>query len=268
MGRLIGILFLCIVSVAHATEAEDARARELHTNGKMLFEEGRHAEALLAWNEAYALSERHLLLFNIALAQEELGLLEEAVSTLFTYRVYASPEEQPSLIAKIAELEHRLKVSAAEPATEPSDLLAPEPVAPEPVAPEPVVPEPTPERVPAVAVEASSWDPVTVALWSGVGISAASGLSMGLMAYKEKDLLSEYCSEVEGPEKLICNIEGEYHMERMERFTLLSDLSWGLTGVALGAVLWRSFQSTDSESSASSTGLWFGNRSVGVQGRF
>ena len=78
---------------AYGQESEQARAKALYANGKMLFDEGRFKEAIKAWQEAHNLTGRPLLLYNIALAHEALGQFSEAVEVLFQYRIYAPKEE-------------------------------------------------------------------------------------------------------------------------------------------------------------------------------
>ena len=72
---------LCLLTLLAAVAPEalaqdattEARAKELYENGAALYEEGRYEEAILAWEEAYRLSSRPVLLFNIANAYERLG---------------------------------------------------------------------------------------------------------------------------------------------------------------------------------------------------
>ena len=108
----------------------DARARELYDNGAILYDEGRYEDAIVAWEEAYRLSGRPLLLYNIANAQERLGQWRAALDTLNRYRAYARPEERERLDRRIANLERRLAedpgLTAAPPASPPPPTAAPE----------------------------------------------------------------------------------------------------------------------------------------------
>ena len=103
--------------VAQAGEEDEARARSLFENGARLYEEGRYEEAIMAWEEGYRLSKRPLFLFNIANAQERLGKLEEALSSLNRYRAFAADDEREVLEKRVRNLEQRVKASAATPQT-------------------------------------------------------------------------------------------------------------------------------------------------------
>ncbi len=86
----------------------DLRARELYENGRILFDEGLYEDAISAWEAAWELSARPLLLYNIASAQERLGQWVEAMDTLNRYRAYAPAEERPTLERRIRNLEVRI----------------------------------------------------------------------------------------------------------------------------------------------------------------
>ena len=89
-------------------QSDDARARLLFDNGHQLYMEGRYEDALAAWTEAYALSQRPLILFNMANAYERNGQLEKAVAVLNRYRAYAQPDEQEVILRRIKNMEQRL----------------------------------------------------------------------------------------------------------------------------------------------------------------
>lgn len=86
----------------------DERARTLFDNGSVLYSEGRYGAAIEAWNEAYSLSGRPLILYNIANAQERSGDLRGAIDTLDRYRALAPAEERDTLARRIAAMEERL----------------------------------------------------------------------------------------------------------------------------------------------------------------
>ena len=76
----------------------DARARHLYRNGELLYAEGLYSDAIAAWESAYDLSDRPLLLYNMANAQERLGRWEDALQSLNRYRAFAPLEERDVLI--------------------------------------------------------------------------------------------------------------------------------------------------------------------------
>ena len=122
---------LCAVRPAPAF-AQDDRAREIFENGRILYAEGRYEPARLAFEEAYRLSGRHVLLYNIASCHEKLGELQAAVDTLNRYRAFARADERDELEQRVAALEAEL---AAAPVA--SDAPAPAPSSPEDPAPRP-----------------------------------------------------------------------------------------------------------------------------------
>ena len=77
--------------------------------------EGRYEDALAAWTEAYALSQRPLILFNMANAYERNGQLEKAVAVLNRYRAYAQPDEQEVILRRIKNMEQRLAQAQPQP---------------------------------------------------------------------------------------------------------------------------------------------------------
>jgi len=86
----------------------DARARELYENGTILYEEGRYEDAIVAWDEAYRLSNRHALLYNIANAHERAGDYEAAIEALGRYRAYAPASEREVLDRRLRNIERRM----------------------------------------------------------------------------------------------------------------------------------------------------------------
>ena len=80
----LGLLILMgIMTGAPSTSYanDDAQAKQLYEEGVTYYEAGRNQEAVVAWTQAYNLSKKPLLLFNIANAHERLGNLMEAYLT-------------------------------------------------------------------------------------------------------------------------------------------------------------------------------------------
>lgn len=97
----------------------DADARAYFVAGDEFYASGRYEEAERAFAEAYRLSPRPLLLFNLANAQERSGRWERAVTSLRAYREHAPSSEYPALDTRIAELQRRIDARAAEARDEP-----------------------------------------------------------------------------------------------------------------------------------------------------
>lgn len=79
-------------------EARDTQARELFEQGRAAFTAARFAEALDLFRQAYALSERHALLYNIGQAADRLRLDRDALEAFDCY------------LAEIPDAENRIEV--------------------------------------------------------------------------------------------------------------------------------------------------------------
>lgn len=79
-------------------EARDTQARELFEQGRAAFTAARFAEALDLFRQAYALSERHALLYNIGQAADRLRLDRDALEAFDRY------------LAEIPDAENRVEV--------------------------------------------------------------------------------------------------------------------------------------------------------------
>ncbi len=113
MRLLLLALSLLLAAPALAQEPQDDRARELYDNGAMLYDEGRYEDAIVAWKQAYEISERPLLLFNIANAQERIGLWSAALESLNRYRAFAPSEERETLDRRMRNIERRVEEQRA-----------------------------------------------------------------------------------------------------------------------------------------------------------
>lgn len=176
----MALMLLLVGQTAHADEnADDIRARQLYDNGAILYDEGRYEDAIVAWQEAWDLSERPLLLYNIANAQERLGLWREALETLNRYRAFARPEERERLDRRINNLERRL----AEEGPPVSQVAAPV-----------VPPTPTP-TIPISEVQPvrrTGWIPV--AAYGVGGAAMISGTVFALQARSARDMAAGLCT--------------------------------------------------------------------------
>jgi iron complex outermembrane receptor protein len=104
------VIVLCALAFGQEpAAADDARARELYQNGAVLYEEGRYEDAIAAWEEAYRLSGRAALLYNMANAYERAGRWKEAMDSLQRYRAYASADERETLDRRIRNIDRRLE---------------------------------------------------------------------------------------------------------------------------------------------------------------
>jgi tetratricopeptide (TPR) repeat protein len=97
---------------AHETEdaptEEERLARTHFEAGRSHFERGRYDLALTEFDAAYELSEEPGLLYNIFLAHERLGHLEEAASVLERYLPHAGPQ-RATLEERLTNIRARLE---------------------------------------------------------------------------------------------------------------------------------------------------------------
>lgn len=89
--------------------AADVRARELFLKGDAAYAEGRYEEALAAFSEAYDLSGRPQLLFNISNSLERLGRYQEAVDALDKYLASGKAKDRDVVQKRLANLKKRVE---------------------------------------------------------------------------------------------------------------------------------------------------------------
>ena len=175
----MSVLLFLLLAIAGAAEPVQAaadleRAKTLYANGSQLYEEGLYDKAILAFQEAYAVSKNPKLLYNIANAQERSGDIAGSLDTLNTYRVYAETSESDTLDRRIKALENRLEAEKAKAAAVvAAAAVVPAPVVAAPVVPA-VVPEPKPNTLRWVLVGVGAG--MTAGFGTVTGISYSSGL--------------------------------------------------------------------------------------------
>ena len=219
MRTLSLALFALLLTVprpaaAQSDEDIEARARELFQNGAILYEEGRYEDAIVAWEEAYRLSERPALLYNIANAEERLGLLQDAYDTLSRYRAWAKADEREALDRRIRNLERRIEEQGAVDTT---------------VARAAATPTPTPD--PATPSKGGGVRVLPVAL---IGVGAAglgTGTVFALRASAARREAGDLC--VEGATGVLCPDDAEGALDRDFVSSLVADIAFGVGGLAL-----------------------------------
>lgn len=96
---------------AQASEkaAADRRARELYEQGDTAYAEGRYEEAYKAFKEAYDLSGRSQLLYNVSNSLERLGRYEEAAAALEKYLKSGKARDKDVVEKRLANLQKRVE---------------------------------------------------------------------------------------------------------------------------------------------------------------
>jgi hypothetical protein len=199
--------------------AADARARELYEKGDRFYAEGRYEKAVEAFREAYALSKRPLLQFNLANAYERLGRYEDALSALRAYQPHA-PEHEREIVAKrIDSLELRAREQAAEAKPAPP-------------------PAPTTTPAPATAAARASSDPPPASpsrpiagyVLVGTGVAfLAAGTVLAIVSARAKSDAEDECPSG------ICPVDAEDTIDRGRTFGIMADIGFGLGAVGVGA---------------------------------
>jgi tetratricopeptide (TPR) repeat protein len=239
---------LLLAGPALASEADDERARELYENGRMLFEEGLYDDAIAAWQAAWELSERPLLLFNIASAQEMLGELEAAVDTLNRYRAFAPADERVTLERRIRNLEARIAeggsaTSAGEAAGPPTgeataEVGAPDTSQPDTSQPDTSQPDTSQPGTSQEATVERRGRAGPIALFSVSVAGTATGAVFAARAVGAREEALSLCA---GSDPYTCPVEAADALSRDQVSSGLADLGFalGVAGAVGGLVAWR-----------------------------
>ncbi|HJL14345.1 MAG TPA: tetratricopeptide repeat protein [Sandaracinaceae bacterium LLY-WYZ-13_1] len=103
-----------LATTAHAQTEDDERARLHFESGRSYFAEGAYDRALQEFEQAYELSPRTPMLFNLGTTYERLGRLEEARDAFQRYLDESGPDAQNRelLERRVANLERRIDARA------------------------------------------------------------------------------------------------------------------------------------------------------------
>lgn len=235
---MLSLLLTLLISTAHA-EGDDARARELYENGAILYDEGRYEDAVAAWNEAYRISQRPGLLYNIANAEERLGRYKEALDHLNRYRAFAEVSERETLDRRIANLERRLSETPG-----PSGTPAPTPT-----------PTPAPKKAGVSALP--------LVLFGVGGASAITGGVFGGMAGGARKEAAGLC--VGSGDSMVCTEAAATALATDRQDSLIADICFGVAiASAAGGVVTMVLPHNTSLGAS-----WLpGGGSLSLQGRF
>ena len=215
--------------------AADVRARELFQKGDTAYAEGRYEEAHAAFQEAYDLSGRPQLLFNISNALERLGKYAEAVDALEKYLASGKAKDRDVVQKRLANLRRRVdeqkkaeerareeeeKKRAAERDNAEQASRTADNVEPNPPAKTPAPPPEKPTRVlPIVLLGAGGAALVTAGVFGALTLSARSDVDAGCKT---------------GPSGRLCNGSASSAIDRDKTFGLVTDIAL-VSGVVLGA---------------------------------
>ena len=212
-------------SLARAEDPNEARAKELFENGARLYEEGQYDNAVMAWQAAYQLSPRPLLLFNMANAYERLGRYQEAYDYLNRYRALAPTEERETLERRISNIEKRIAEVRERAASDKPDV-------------DPLL-DATGSRITVTSSTNQGSDgpnPLGIGLIAGGGAAVGIGAVLGGLALRERASASALCVDGGGG-ALLCPNTAQAHILSDKRFSAAGDILMIAGGAALGAGL-------------------------------
>lgn len=253
MRLILALTAMCLGLLAMVPETAEAqrrqsanerRARRLFEQGDRLYAEGRYEESITAFEEAYSLSERPALLFNIANAQERLGNLADALETLRRYYTDAPASERETLDTRMRNLEERIAEQERQaqqqqqqqaPPRETRTIIVRE------------VERPAEDEGPSLAL------PLT--LMVGGGALIAGGVVFGVIALGARSDAEAMCRESGG--STFCPDEAGDALSRDTTFSILADASIGVGAVvaALGLYFLVSSGGEDEPASRARAGL-------------
>ncbi|MCA9614519.1 MAG: tetratricopeptide repeat protein [Sandaracinus sp.] len=227
--RVLAVFLLLVASPVFAQpSASDERARELYLVGDDLYSQGRYEEALAAFEEAYRLSERPLLLFNIANAQERSGQWQGAIESLEGYLPHADEAERARIESRIESLRRRVARLEAMQQVPEGNEREPEPT-------------PTPEEPgPSLA------GPLVLAAG---GALLAGGITSAILAKGARDSLESECVVVDG--RRLCGDTSGADRDRDLRASVIADVLFVASAAAVGVGLWLLLRGDDEDESPS-----------------
>lgn len=213
----------------------DERARELYLRGDRLYAEGSYDDAIVALKEAYELSRRPALLFNIANAYERLGRYEEALLYLNQYAPSAPDHQQHIVLKRIRALEQR-----AEERRNQNGQAAPSAPGPRASAdstssgsslPASTYPETSDTR--PTGTESAGRPPVLGYAIGGAGLVAIGiGTVFGISASSLRSDAEGQCRD--NGEVLLCPASARDSLSDASSRALVADIAWGLGLAAVG----------------------------------
>lgn len=231
---LAGVAALLLVSSAAIARepvaasnglSADARARELYLHGDRLYAEGSYDEAMLAFQQAYALSQRPALLFNVANALERLGRYEEALVQLNLYLPHAPERQHDVLVKRIHALEVRVEEQSQRTARSLPTSVA---RAARPRPPDANRARPSDPR-PSAATLGYALGGAGIA---GIGL----GVAFGLSAARAREKAELRC--VDDGAHVLCPASARGLISEQRDWALAADLAWGAGAAALGIGLY------------------------------
>jgi len=225
---LLWLLASASASVAGAQEideSKEAEAKAMFEAGRTAFDAGRYDDALQRWEVAFRLSGRPAVRYNLGLAHERLGQIDEAIAAFDNYLKWDSDGQRAAEVrGKLQTL--RSMRGASERPHQHSRAAAPPPAA----SSAPVEPAPAPEPQPVAESPVLDVEPasppgsgVTVLGWVLVGGGAAmlaGSLLTGAAALAAEDDLETGCTD------RVCAQTLSETADDANTYALITDVLW------------------------------------------
>ena len=238
MMRLLTLLACLLVSMLTSRalaqdtntsdEAElDAAARVLFNRGTDAYEVGNFEDALSHFERAYELSQRDLLLYNIAISHDRLNHQEQAADYYERF-VTALPDAGNAPVARSRAEILRRDLAARAQADAEREAAAAAAAEAQAEAQEETV-QPPPRTVPVEAPSRSIAGPVACFAVAGVGL--VTFIASGVVAKGRFDRAEDECNETG-----FCDID---ELDRVDRGALIADIGLGVAAAgAVAGVIW------------------------------
>lgn len=256
---MIGLCLPISVRAQPAPAPSDDKAKAFYESGKSFYQEGRYADALVAFEIAYRWSGRPTLLRSIGYCYEKLDRFEEALGAFYRWKSIAEPDKLGEIERHIRRIRDAMAARSLETELLETELLETEvdqfrriqdasaaqsletelnPTAPEP-APRPATraerpaPAPRPEP-PASAPWRLSTGPTVL-----YGISSAAVLTGTVFAIQADQARNEATTHCSTGDAVFCQDSALGPIGRDWTFSIIADSSFGLAGVSVvGATVW------------------------------
>ena len=230
-------------ALAQPSETDDDAAHRHFTIGQANYANGGFDTAAAEFEEAYRLSNRPALLYNVYVAHRDAGHRAEATAALRQYlELVPDAANAAALRARLEVMESELAAESAAPASESS-------AAPPPVAPSPRGTTPSPV----------GW------IVGGVGVAAlVASVVTGVLALQTQSSLNSAC----GPGHDTCPPDFNQTVDAGRAYAAATDGLWIGGGLALATGIVLLFVLTDDEAPPVSASCGSTGCSAFVQGRF
>jgi tetratricopeptide (TPR) repeat protein len=210
--------------------ADDVEAAKAHfAAGSAYYDQANYGDAVREFNEAYRLSHRSDLLYNISLCYERLSQYDNAIKALNQY--LGERPDAPDKVKIQSRIENLNKLRDQQAQPKPTETTAPPP-RPAETAPPPV-PAPTAAAAPSVERPRRWWVPGTAVAIVGAAVLGAS-LGTGLAANAKYNDLVNQCGTTK-----VCNPSLQNERDVGQALAISSDvlLGVGAAAVVTGAIL-------------------------------